>query len=67
MTERKPANLATLVGKSSALLIQPGPTEDLHPARAALVGRRRGDYAFWIEILSLYLSTVHDDVLHGRH
>ena len=67
MTERKAANLASLVGKSPALLIEPGPSEDLHPTRAALVGGRRGDYAFWIEILSLYLTTVHDDVLHGRH
>jgi hypothetical protein len=67
MTERKAANLASLVRKSPALLIEPRPTEDLHPTGAALVGCRRGDYAFWIEILSLYLTTVHDDVLHDRH
>ena len=67
MTERKAANLASLVGKAPALLIESGPTEDLHPARAALVGSRRGNDAFWIEILSLYVSTVYDDVLHGRH
>jgi hypothetical protein len=67
MTERKAANLASLVGKSPALLIEPGPTENLHPTRAALVGGGRGYYAFWIEILSLYLTTVHDDVLHDRH
>jgi hypothetical protein len=67
MTERKAANLASLVGKSPPLLIEPGPSEDLHPTWAALVGGRRGDDAFWIEILSLYITTVHDDVLHGRH
>ncbi|HTG49878.1 MAG TPA: hypothetical protein VL915_05250, partial [Gemmatimonadales bacterium] len=63
MTKRKAANLASLVGKSPSLLIEPRPTEDLHPTGAALVGCRRGDYAFWIEILSLYLTTVHDDIL----
>ena len=65
--ERKAANLASLVGKAPTLLIEPGPTEHFHPARAALVWCRRRDDTFWIEILSLYLTTVYDDVLHGRH
>jgi len=53
MAEGEAANFASLIAKSATLLIDARPTEHLHPRGTALVGGRRRDDPFRIEILRL--------------
>jgi hypothetical protein len=67
VAQGKPTNPAALIAKTAPVLVDPWTAEDLHPRGATLVGCRRRDDAFWIKILGLYVSGVHDDALHtGR-
>lgn len=65
VAEGEAANPASLVAKSASLLVDAGSAQNLHPAGAALVGRRWGDDPFWVKILRPYPSRVDDDALHG--
>src|SRR4029453_3171715 len=53
VSKRKTADLASFVGEPPALLVQPRPTQDLHPTRTTLVGCRRRNDTSWVKILRL--------------